>query len=319
VPSWARFDIWNVGIATLERPLEDLRDLVPLRHVRWLPPQPPLHFIADPFPYREGDREWLLVEQYGHPRGVRGRIARVDPSHAASAGDETIAIVRDRHVSYPCTFGDGRRSYCAPEMSQEDGCVVYALGDGGEWTPAHHILRGRRIVDPTIVAFEGRWWLFGTEPPPRHNRVLNVFYADTIAGPWLPHAANPVKRDTASARPAGRPFSLNGRLYRPAQDCTDTYGGAVHVMEIVALTPTDFHERLALRLEADPAWPYPDGLHHLVVDGTRVYFDAKRTYVDWLLCLKLAAHGRRAKRLTASMAAGRSVSCRSAGLRSGRS
>jgi hypothetical protein len=285
VPSWARYDIWNVGVATLDRPLEDVADLLPLTHVRWLPPQPPLHFIADPFPYRDADRDWLLVEQYGHRRGVRGRIARVDVANASAAA-LAPAIVRDRHISYPYTFTDGDRTYCAPEMSQEDGCVLYALGADGAWRPAHHILRGTRVVDPSIVRFERRWWLLGTEAPPRHNRVLKAFFADAIEGPWTAHEANPVKHDVASARPAGRPFTLKGRLYRPAQDCTETYGGAVHLMEVMTLTPTEFRERIALRLAPDPAWPYPDGLHHLVVDGTRVYFDAKRTHVDWLLWMK---------------------------------
>src|SRR5207253_8316044 len=97
---------------------------------------------------------------------------------------------------------------------------------------------------------------------------------------------NPIKRDAASARPGGRPFAIRDRFYRPAQDCSATYGGALHVMELLALTPTEFHERVALRLEPQRDWPYPDGLHHLVVDGTRVYFDAKRTHVDWLLWMK---------------------------------
>ena len=77
VPSWARYDIWNVGIATLERPLEDIADLAHLTNVRWLPPQPPLHLVADPFPYRYDGRDWLLAEYYAHPRGIRGRIVRV--------------------------------------------------------------------------------------------------------------------------------------------------------------------------------------------------------------------------------------------------
>jgi hypothetical protein len=287
VPSWARYDIWNVGVATRDRPLDDVADLLPLEDVRWLPPQAPLHFVADPFPYRLDGRDWLLVEQYGHPRGVRGRIARVDPSDLAAAVPEAPAIVRDRHVSYPYTFTDGDRTFCAPEMSQEDGCVLYALSADGTWSPAHHILRGTRIVDPTVFRFDGRWWLLGTEPPPRHNTTLHAFYADAVGGPWTAHGANPVKHDAATARPGGRPFALNRRLYRPAQDCSETYGGAVHLMEVLALTPTDFRERIALRVEPDPSWPYPDGLHHLVVDGTRVYFDAKRTHVDWMLWLRV--------------------------------
>jgi hypothetical protein len=281
VPSWARFDIWNVGIATLARPLEEVADLLPLRDVRWLPAQPPLQYIADPFPYRHGGHDWLLVELYGHRRGVHGVIARVAVDAVASAATTTPAIVRSHHVSYPSVFSDGTRTLCTPEMTQEDGCVVYRLGDDGAWTPAYHILRGRRMVDPTVFRFNGRWWLFATEPPPLHTTTLNVFHAAAVEGPWVAHAANPVKRDVASARPGGRPFVVNGRLYRPAQDSTGTYGGALHVMEVLTLTPDDFDERVALRLEPDPSWPYPDGLHHLVIDGTRVYFDAKRTCIDW--------------------------------------
>jgi len=150
VPSWARYDIWNVGIATLDRPLEDIADLATLANVRWLPPQAPLHLLADPFPYRHDGRDWLLAEHYGHARGVRGRIVRVDPSEAADAASASPAIVRGHHVSYPCTFTDGDRTYCVPEMSQEDGCVIYALDRGGDWAPALHILRGVRVVDPTV-------------------------------------------------------------------------------------------------------------------------------------------------------------------------
>ena len=279
MPSWARYDTWNVGIAALDHPLRDVRELLPLRNIRWLAPQPPSYFLADPFPYRYDGRDWLLVEEYGHPKGVHGRISRVDlrDEHAPVVP----AIARARHISYPYTFCDGPHVYCAPEMSQEDGCVLYLLHADGHWEPRHHVLRGRRVVDPTIFRHGDRWWLFATEPPPLHNRVLHAFYADSVEGPWTAHARNPLKRDLTAARPAGRPFVVGDRLFRPAQDCSETYGGAVNVMEIGALSPDEFSESAVLRLEPDPAWPYPHGLHHLVVDGTRVYFDAKRTRYGW--------------------------------------
>jgi len=284
-PEWARYDTWNVGVATLDRPLARIEDLLPLPPIRWLPPRPPLCLIADPFPYRSNGREWLLVEEYGHANGVRGRIARVDVRDPSAPLEP--AIVRSGHISYPCTFTDGNQIYCAPEMNQEGGCAIYALDIDGRWQPRHHVLPGTRLVDPTFFQFGDRWWLFAAEPPPRHTSVLNAYYAPAIGGPWTPHARNPLKRDAASARPAGRPFAIDDRVYRPAQDCRETYGGAVQVMEISTLTPAAFAETIALRLEPDPAWPYPDGLHHLVVDGTQVYIDAKRTTVDWLLPWKV--------------------------------
>jgi hypothetical protein len=229
----------------------------------------------------------LLVERYGHPRGVHGDICRVGPLDGAGPLIVEPVIRRDRHISYPFTFRDGHETCCAIEMSQEDGCAVYRLDADGAWREAHRILRGHRLVDPTLLRFEDRWWLFATAAAPLHNAVLSLYYADAIAGPWTPHPANPIKRDLGSARPAGRPFTIGAQLFRPAQDCRRTYGGAVEVMAIETLTPTAFAERAALRLEPDPAWPYPDGLHHLVVDGTRVVFDAKKTRRDYLLAFKV--------------------------------
>jgi hypothetical protein len=285
-PLWARYDLWNVGIATLDRPLTDVRELAALKSIRWLRPMPPLRYIADPFPYRDaGGREWLLVEDYGHRRRERGRISRLDPSDPASVLEHVI--VRDRHVSYPFTFSDGADVYCAPEISAEDGVAIYRLRRDDSWTLALHILRGHRLVDPTFVRHDGRWWVFGTDASPRQNSALRAFHAETLTGPWIAHERNPIKIDRTSARPAGRPFTIGNRLYRPAQDCSQTYGGAIRVMEIHTLTPTAFDESVALRLAPDPSWPYPDGLHHLVVDGTRVYFDAKRVHVDALLWARM--------------------------------
>jgi len=283
-PSWARYDIWNVAVSALDAPLHDVRQLAAAAPARWMRRQPAFEFLADPFPYRDGGREWLLAEHGGHRRDVRGTIVRLDPDDPERPAEPAIA--RDRHISYPYTFADADDVYCAPEMSQEGGCVVYRL-ERGAWRPAHRILPDVRVVDPTFVRAGGLWWLFCTPAPPRHNSDLRAFFAESLGGPWRPHARDPLKRDLASSRPAGRPFRIGDRLFRPAQDCSRTYGGAVVVMEIDRLTPTAFAETLALRLDPDPRWPFPDGRHHLVVDGSRVYFDAKRIHVDPLLCVKL--------------------------------
>ncbi len=275
-----RYDTWNVGIVTLDRELTELDQLRHLPAPRWLPAQRPLFSIADPFPYRHSGREWLLVEAYGEPKGVYGRIVRLDPLATTPAIEPVIAPAT--HVSYPFTFEDDGISYCVPENAAAGGCVVYRLHDDGSWRAEYEILADRRLIDPTIFRHGDRWWLIATDASGGGSEALHAFHAEALSGPWVPHRRNPIKVNRSSARPAGRPFTLGGRLYRPAQDCRVTYGGAIHVMEIEALTPETFRERIALRLEPDRAWPYPDGLHTLVVDGRRVYLDAKRTrYDNW--------------------------------------
>jgi hypothetical protein len=216
---------------------------------------------------------------------VYGRIARVDVD-ADPPVFETV-IQTPTHLSYPFTFEEEHVTYCAPEMAASGGCTIYRLDAGGAWTPAHHILAGHRLVDPTFVRHNGRWWLFATDRSGGGSLTLHVFHADAIAGPWTPHQRNPVKVDRASARPAGRPFAIGEQLYRPAQDCRIGYGAAVHVMRIDELTPEAFREETVLRLEPDPGWPYPDGLHTLVIDGRRVYIDAKRSHHDAFRWLKV--------------------------------
>jgi hypothetical protein len=290
--AWRRatcFDTWNVGVVALERPLTRIEDLSLAGDVRWLPAAPPLGFIADPFTYREAGRDWLLVEECSHRRSRRGRISRLDLAVFAPALELQPAIERAGHLSYPFVFEDGGRTWCAPEMSSEGGCVLYRLEPDGAWRPVHRVLDGWRPVDPTFFRSGGRWWIFFTSHTGSSaNAALHACWAEDLAGPWRAHRLDPLKWDLATARPAGPPFELDGRLYRPAQDCRSTYGAAVQLMEIVELTPERFREEAALRLAPDPRWPYPDGLHHLVVERDRIVFDAKRTRQDRWLWLKTA-------------------------------
>jgi hypothetical protein len=85
-----------------------------------------------------------------------------------------------------------------------------------------------------------------------------------------------VKHDLGSARPAGTPFWHQGALYRPAQDCRRTYGGAVVIHRVVRLTPEEFAEAPVARLDPNPAWPWHDGVHTLSAAGDFTLLDAKR-------------------------------------------
>src|SRR5207302_269972 len=77
-------------------------------------------------------------------------------------------------------------------------------------------------------------------------------------------------------RMAGPIIEAGGRVLRPGQDCTATYGGAVVVHEILELTPEAYRERAIARLAPDPAGPYPDGLHTLSAAGGWTLVDGKR-------------------------------------------
>ena len=132
---------------------------------------------------------------------------------------------------------------------------------------------GAPVTDATVFLEGGLWWLFCTHPG---SAELYVYHAETLQGEWTAHALNPVKRDVSSSRPAGTPYRRRGGLYRPAQDCSTTYGGAVAINRILELAPDRFREEVVYRI--GPEWPgkYPDGFHTLnVLDGACVV-DGKR-------------------------------------------
>jgi hypothetical protein len=119
-----------------------------------------------------------------------------------------------------------------------------------------------------------------------------------VRGPWTPHAQNPVVVDVRRARAAGPPFVVDGVLYRPGQDCSATYGGAVVIARIDALDPLRYEETVVARVEAPRTGPYRDGLHTVSVSGDTIVLDGKRRYRDLRYVTRLGRwwKARRARR-----------------------
>src|SRR5437899_1038840 len=104
-------------------------------------------------------------------------------------------------------------------------------------------------VDSTILQHDGLWWLWCTNAEDEPDSKLLLWYAFDLFGPWRPHPGNPVKVDVRSSRPAGRPFLFEGDLYRPAQDCSRTYGGAITISRVTRLSLTEFCEEPVVHIE----------------------------------------------------------------------
>ena len=130
------------------------------------------------------------------------------------------------------------------------------------------------ILDPTLYHDGTTWWLFCTSRRSGPNERLLLFYADRLEGPWTAHPRNPVKIDPGSSRPAGPLIWVDGRLIRPAQDCSYTYGGELILNQVTRLDKDGYGEAVVRRLK--PGAVYPDGLHTLCPAGDVTLIDGKR-------------------------------------------
>ncbi|MEI7980405.1 MAG: hypothetical protein WCI71_02045, partial [Bacteroidota bacterium] len=126
-----------------------------------------------------------------------------------------------------------------------------------------------------LFFFENRWWIFFTLRK-HSNAHLYIYFSDSIKGEYMPHQRNPVKIDVRSSRPGGTPFTHEGILYRPAQDCSITYGGRIVINKVNRLSPFEFEEVPVTMVNPLKNSPFPKGLHTISQVGDFTLIDGKR-------------------------------------------
>lgn len=265
---------WSVGVS--ERPIEAVLQPGQLGEVAWLRPEMGASYWADPFAWDAGDGDpRILCEECPTESGAGVGVIVALRRDAGGAWERDGVLLADhRHRSYPFTFADEGITYLMPECL-DGATVLYRLDASGEVEPVATVAP-QGLADPTLFRHEGRFWVAGTDVAIGTHDNLCLFAAGRPEGPWRPHRGNPVKIDVTSSRPAGTPFRHDGRLFRPAQDCARTYGAAVAINEVTALTLDTFAERVVARLEPRRGGLMPDGLHTLAAAGPRTLIDGKR-------------------------------------------
>jgi len=229
---------WNIGI--LSKPVNEVtKNPVPTEITR-LPVPPRGHYYADPFGFIQNEKLNLVFENYNY-RNRKGIISRVDFAEG-NFGKIQPAIAENFHLSYPFILEEEGQLFCIPETAAINQVRLYKLDqETGEFHFHRTLLEGFPAADPTIFNFGGLWWLFATHQR-QSNTKLFAFYANRLFEPFVPHNNNPIKVDVRSARPAGTPFFDGKNLIRPAQDCSETYGGRVVLNRILTLNPDKFSE-----------------------------------------------------------------------------
>lgn len=267
-------ECWRIGV--IERPIAQFLESFDPGAIRWLD-VPFDGFLADPFGLALADGTLVILAE-ALPRGERrGRIVAI-----GRRGDGTLTVTPtslacDSHLSYPQIIRDAGEIYCIPESSAQQRVQLFrAVEFPGRWVLDRVLLEGFAGADATVARYRDRWWMFAGNHADQDEAKLFIFHSPQLRGPWTPHARNPVKCDLRSSRPAGTAFlGQDGSLYRPAQDCSRVYGGAIVINRISRLTPDDFQEEVATRLRPDRSGPCPDGLHTLSAVGELTLVDGK--------------------------------------------
>jgi len=283
---------WNVGV--VDAPIHAFLQPGFTPRVRWLPAPPRRRFLADPFGLREGRMLTILAEELDQAER-RGRIVAVEWPDGGEPVVRRGVLPLPVHASYPFLVEDDGRVYCVPETGAAGEVTLHrAVAFPTRWERVATLATRVAARDASVVRYQGRWWMFYGEDGPQGEAHLCALHALALGGPWVAHAANPLSSDLRSARPGGTPFVHQGTLYRPAQDGTAGYGGAVVIQRVTRLTPTEFEEEDAALVRADPAGQYPLGIHTLSAVGGQTLVDGQRgCFVPALFLGEVGKHLRR--------------------------
>jgi hypothetical protein len=236
-------------------------------------------FYADPFLVERDGNTYMFFEDYRYA-SQKGVISccRVDSSGNLKS-EPRVALECDYHLSYPFLFSWNGEIYLMPETRDNATVELYqAVEFPYLWRRAAVLMHDVRATDTTLLNFGGKWWMFtaGMLAHASPNYTLFLFYADSPLGPWLPHPMNPIVRDARRARPAGSLYFENGKLIRPGQDCTRSYGYAIELQRVDVLTETDYRETHIGRITSD--WiPGSRGTHTFNQNKSLQVLDGKFT------------------------------------------
>jgi hypothetical protein len=262
---FSRRPIWKVALYRLQKP-EDIfgaMDKTPEQFFgeKGLRLSRDYHSTtADPFLFTHADRLYLFFEvqtDFG-----KGEIWAESMGANGVWESHGLILAEEFHVSYPNVFSDSSGSiYMLPETAASGSVLLYTADEFPfKWRRVATLL-DTPLSDPTILFTEDGMLLLGTN----RRDELKIHALSNLDGPASMKSIM-VTNDKAISRSAGAPFVANGKLYRPAQNCSNFYGENINLLEVETLGATDYSERLVTSdiYPRRPKW-MKLGYHHLSI------------------------------------------------------
>lgn len=214
-------------------------------------------FWADPFIVAQNDNYYIFVEEFIYKTN-KAHISVLELDNKGNMISSERIIERPYHMSYPFIFRIDTTYYIIPETSKNKTIELYKCIDFPyKWEFDRNLMENLSAVDTTLFYYNNKWWLFTsldqTDNISGCSTELFLFFTDDIfSDHWESHPENPIVSDVRTARPAGKLFIHEGKIYRPSQDCSVRYGKGFRLNQVTKLTDTEYDETMLY--EVEPVW-----------------------------------------------------------------
>jgi hypothetical protein len=264
---------WNIGV--LHQPISALLEDGSSTNIRWLPSPSDGNHRLEPFGYYAADGQLNVLYTKIHREREHDEIARLRPKSDSVLKRSRSMLTTSRSLSYPYVVTRPDGIFALINYPHQDRLDLFKVADTNDRTDHIKTLLNRPLCNPTSFEFEGRWWLFGTDPG-APDAVLLAFYSDQFDGHYTAHPANPLKLATTGTKPAGTPFVHEGTLWRPAADRTENGVECVVLNRVIRLTTNEFEEEPGKRIEGFRGTIYGKGIRTVCAMGDITLIDGSR-------------------------------------------
>ncbi|MBP9987908.1 MAG: hypothetical protein KBT46_00255 [Ruminococcus sp.] len=245
-------------------------------------------YYADPFLFEKDGRLFLFVEMFDelYEKGTIGYSELINGEFT-----EPVEVLKeDFHLSYPVVFEKDGQIYMMPETRWEHCIQIYrAEHFPDKWVKEKHLVEVDDVVD--TILYKDVLFASKITNPAEMETQLELYDYNT----GKDYCPNPVSEKNQKLRGAGGIYERNGKIYRPAQDCTGAvYGRGVCLYEVEKLSTDGYSEKLIGEIMPENIdigeWK-PSGLHTYVctdkieiVDVKVTRLNIRRTY--WIIARK---------------------------------
>lgn len=259
---------YNIGF--VKENVDDVINGKPIT-VNWLKHSYKDRWFADPFILDVTDDEFVvLVEEWYDPI-QRGRISKlIVDRNTYELKSLKVMIDEGFHMSFPAITRKPDGIYIQPECGATHRLVEYKYNEEQDHFEKINVICDLPLTDSVRNTLFNEDLMFSTKLPDANGKELGIYYWNKSQSRYQIKDYYHFQENLS--RMAGNFFICNGKIYRPAQVCIESYGDAVSIQEV-----THNNEKWIFRELRRIYSPHPDmdlGFHTFNVYNGIIVVDA---------------------------------------------
>lgn len=190
----------------------------------------PSSWFADPFILEVNDDVIEVLVEEVTKKEQKGKISKLVIDRKTNhVVEKKVILERPGHLSFPIIYRKDDKVYVYPENSEEGALNIYEYSRQDDSLTLIHKLSDRPLTDAVYTNLFGKHHLFTTEADYANGLQLDQYEWDNDKQAFVFVTSNRFTEHIA--RMAGYFFTVNGKVYRPAQESNTNYGHGISLQE----------------------------------------------------------------------------------------